>query len=221
MGVLSKFYSIKGNNKINRILNLPNDHILPQRLPPITFSKTKEILQYPQHKKLPKSINKKDLNIFSVFKQFNSNETINIKQISSYYDISYIIITLTSLSGHSILLTKSDKIFINHKKKKIQTMRNTTKQLIKHDLLNDVYSYLNQSNKSEIEVSINIKNIVVNISICYNKCKYPVYCLYKYPDYLYQCYDTIRMNFREFEKELIEYYWHPKRMDMWMWQADD
>jgi hypothetical protein len=81
---------------------------------------------------------------------------------------------------------------------------------------------LNQSNKKEITVSINIRNINVNISICYNKCKYPLYCLYKYPeDDLYKCFENIRMNFEQFNKELIEYYWHPRRMDIWMWQADD
>jgi hypothetical protein len=34
-------------------------------------------------------------------------------------------------------------------------------------------------------------------------------------------YDKIKENRKQINKEIIEYYWHPKRMNLWMWQEDD
>jgi hypothetical protein len=34
-------------------------------------------------------------------------------------------------------------------------------------------------------------------------------------------YDKIKITNKQINKEVVEFYWHPKKMNLWMWQEDD
>jgi hypothetical protein len=240
MGLLiNNHITIKNELLLRRVLNLPENSVLPPKLPRPNFSKLKEILWYPQHKELPVNNIRRCCDYythFSCFKQFR--EKICINPISSGFNITMIFMTFTTLSGHSILLTDSDKIFINKKKKNKRRLENVAKELsyFEYDHANqnyiypykndNIYVYLHQLDNRTVDILVNIKNVVVNILVIQKKYKYGYprrggdigrylkkYCRV---DNL----EKIRMNPEELEKELVEYCYHPKRFELFKWQLD-
>jgi hypothetical protein len=206
-------------SKLKEILNYPQHKELPPRLPPIYFSKLKEVLNYPQHKDLPKLMHKGDLELFRVFRQFNSSENIKLKSITSLYKITQVYMIFTTLAGHPILLSNCDKILINNKYRKVNDL------LIHNTGLYCFFHNEQNKYKRKCYISTNIKNI--NIKMCVQNATHDFIIFSGFPKILVKYLkkrddnlEKIKMNPEELERELVAWYWKPERFELFKWQLD-